>query len=108
MFFTRIGFWTGTGCSVPHTKYVFQKTFLPGHYTIECWGKATKNSSGGEVILKCDTDIVSIGINDTVWTHKISETLFLSQTMSLEIEMNSGGFVAAGMLIDKIIVRRMN
>ena len=96
------------GCVIPHTKYVFQKTFLPGNYTIECWGKATKNSSGGGVTLKYDDSSVSIGIIDSVWVHKTSETLFLSETKSLEIEMNSGGFVPGGMLIDKLIVRKMN
>ena len=96
------------GCFVPHTKYVFLKTLIPGNYTIECWGKATKNSIGGVVMLKYDDISVDIGIRDSVWTYKISETLYLPQLKSLEIEMNSGGFVAAGMLIDKLIVRRMN
>lgn len=96
------------GCSVPHTKFVFQKTLLSGNYTIECWGKATKYSSGGGVILKCDDILVSISINDSVWVHKTSETLYLPHLKSLEIEMNSGGFVPAGMLIDKLIVRKIN
>ena len=96
------------GCVMPHTKYVFQKTLLPGNYTIECLGKATKNSSGGGVTLKCDNSSVSISIIDSVWAYKTSETIFLPQTMSLEIEVNSGGFIHGGMLIDKLIVRKMN
>jgi len=101
------------GCVIPHSKYVFKTYMSPGYYTIECWGKAYPKTFGGEVSLKYQIDenynfsSVNIGFSDSVWTHKVSDTLFFDKSHDLTIEMNAGGLVASAMLIDNIIVKKL-
>lgn len=100
------------GCVVPHSRYVFKNT-SQGYYTIECWGKAFPKTFGGGVSLKYQMDenysysSVDIGFSDSVWTYKISDTLFFDKSSNLTIEMNAGGFVASAMLIDNLIVKKI-
>ena len=101
------------GCLVPHSYYEF-KNYLPqGYYTIECWGKALGKSGGGGVLLtyqgseKHKIDEVYLSFTDTVWTYKISDTLYFNKSSNLIIEMNAGGIVQSAMLIDEIIVKKV-
>ncbi len=101
------------GCPVPHSRYTIQYNLSPGYYIIECWGKTFDNSIGGGVILKYynttsfNDSSVFIQITDSIWTHKISDTLYIANLDSIVIEMNSGGFAAAGMLIDNLGVKKI-
>ncbi|MFC2083562.1 hypothetical protein ACFLS9_00750 [Bacteroidota bacterium] len=96
------------GCVVPHSYYVFGDTIKSGYYTVECWSKLLLHE--GNVSLQYrDTynnsiTNVWISVSDTIWTKKTSDPIFLPKGKLLEIEMNSGGFVPGGMLIDELKV----
>lgn len=101
------------GCVMPHARYVFNSKLPQGYYTIECWGKAYPKTFGGAVLLKYQINenynysFVNIEFRDSVWTHKISDTLFFDKSYNLTIEMNAGGFIASAMLIDNLIVKKI-
>ena len=102
------------GCVVPHAFFVFDVNLPQGYYMIECWGKAVPRTFGGSVSLKYKIDenfnysSVFIGFSDSIWTFKKSDTLFFDKSNNLRIEMNAGGFFSSAMLIDDLIVKKVN
>jgi len=99
------------GCIVPHAQYVFKDNLSHGYYTVECWGKAYAGTFGGSVSLKYKFEDYFLSkdilFNDSVWTYKISDTLFYDKSNDLTIEMNAGGFVPSAMLIDNLVVKKI-
>lgn len=101
------------GCIQPHARYVFKNNLPQGYYAIECWGKAYLKTFGGVVSLKYQRDenynysSVDIGFSDSVWTYKISDTLFFDKSHNLTIEMSAGGIIMSAILVDNLIVKKI-
>lgn len=95
------------GCIIPHSRYNLRNESEAGKFIIECWGKTIPNSFGGEIIIKTETNSANLIIKDSVWTYYKSDTLNLISHESIIIEMNSGGFIAAGMLVDNVLIRKI-
>ncbi|MBI9071448.1 MAG: hypothetical protein JEY94_07600 [Melioribacteraceae bacterium] len=98
----------GGGCVLPHALYAIKETCSAGYYYVDCWNKLILNGGEVRIYLKDKNNYypgeVSIPITDTTWNYKKSDLLYMPENSTLYIEMNSGGIIAGGMLIDELRV----
>jgi hypothetical protein len=101
------------GCIIPHATLILEGFHQSTRLLLTCWGKTRL---GGVISLSQVTDSGSfpqsgrteIEIHDTVWTYYQSpDTITCQPEHRLKLEMNSGGIVAGGMLIDRIAIIKL-
>lgn len=101
----RCLFVTG-GCPFPHV-IVELPSFGEGQFGLLVQGRKLENS--GYVLLRTDDEkVISINIADSVWTfYQSGDTLFGESDDRYYLELNSGGFIPASMLVDEIQIIRL-
>ena len=97
------------GCIIPHVQLDIDQQSEDGNYILQGWIKVLQNGGSISLCIADSAKNISIYSQDTVWTFYQSEdTLFCPADLNMRLEFMSGGFIAGGMLVDQIAVKRVN
>jgi hypothetical protein len=95
------------GCLIPTALTKISVQGRAKAVVIECWGKSLYGGGSVELYRASDRYAgIQIAITDTVWKQYASAArLACSPKATLELDLNSGGFVSGAMLVDQIQIR---
>ncbi|MCF7805220.1 MAG: hypothetical protein K9N46_13230 [Candidatus Marinimicrobia bacterium] len=99
------------GCTIPHLSLELPVNATGAYYSISAWGKVVYAGGGIKLHRKSQNlmDGEAIAVKDSTWTHyNAEEKVYCSEGDTLVISMYSGGFVAGGMLVDKIEIYQID